>query len=224
MNRIFLSSVVITSAAAWYGTQASAAECDFTKVAGTCQGMITVKNAKDAKPQHTADVTIHSSAPSCSKIAYIFENAPHQTVVKDGNKLLQSIKGAAPIASRSFKVESCTAYVDKARPAERKPALKKERMNPRFFEGRWTGTVAPKENVELTIDVKGSRATGQTVSGSHTVKFTNGAISGDKLTYTFVDWSMGGIVTVTLTRASDDSIKYSAGARGILTRKKGWWR
>lgn len=93
--------------------------------------------------------------------------------------------------------------------------------NPKFFEGRWSGSVGMmmmSSQIQLNIRVNGTSASGRSVSPHDSVEFSDGRISGNSMTYSFAQPMGGGRVSVTLTRISDNTIKYSGGFSGTLTR------
>ncbi|MCS4088459.1 hypothetical protein [Rhizobium sp. BK176] len=90
-----------------------AAECNFDKPVGACQGSIHIQSTGGSKPSYSAEIVVRSSAPSCSKVEYYLDNTPQVTVIR-GNSEPESLSGTAPISKKSLKVARCTAYEDLA--------------------------------------------------------------------------------------------------------------
>lgn len=87
-------------------------ECNFDKRVGSCTGTIRVNNTSGSKGNYAAEITVSSSAPSCSKVEYYLDNTPHTTVLKAGNSSGESVYGTSPISRKSFSVDKCTTYAN----------------------------------------------------------------------------------------------------------------
>ncbi|MCS4089327.1 hypothetical protein [Rhizobium sp. BK176] len=221
MIRVFLSFATVAIGLAGVGG-ASAADCDFSKPVGSCKGTITLNSAKGSKPNYSAEFTVRSSAPSCSKVEYYIDNTPHQTVFKSESSDRDSTFGTSPITKRSFQVEKCTAYLDRDQVNGGTKLDRSSAAGPSFFQGRWSGRVSMlvfSSSLELTISVNGNRASGRSVGDKDSIQFTDGSISGGRLTYSFPEPASGKTVNVTLTKISDNTIRYSGGFSGVLTRQ-----
>jgi hypothetical protein len=219
MFRLFVPILLAVNGLAL--SHAVAADCDFKKVVGTCKGSITVDSTKGSKPNYSAEITVRSSAPTCSKVEYFIDNTPHQTVLKGGNADRESTFGSSPISKKSFEISRCTAYLDKDNGGQ-KDTGKSAAVGPQFFEGRWRGRVSMlvfSDSIELTINVNGTRASGRSVATKDSIEFSDGSISGGRMTYSFHEPINGDTVNVTLTRVSDNTIRYSGGFSGTLTRQ-----
>jgi hypothetical protein len=223
MTRLLLNTLLATTGFLCVGAEASATDCDFSKPAGTCRGKITIDSTSGSKPSYSAEYTITSSAATCSKVEYYIDNTPHQTVLKGRNSDQDSTFGTSPITKRDFKVKKCTAYVDRDADGGKGDVGKSSaKAGPAFFGGHWSGRVSMllfSSSMTLTIAVNGTHASGRSVGDNDSIEFDNGSINGGKLTYSFREPEGDSIVNVTLTRISDNTIRYSGGFSGTLTRQ-----
>lgn len=95
-------------------TSVYAAECNFDKPIGGCQGSIEVTSSGGSKPSYSAEIVVRSSVPSCSKVEFRHDATPQTTVLRGGNSDVESLFGTSPISKRNLKVLRCTAYEDRA--------------------------------------------------------------------------------------------------------------
>lgn len=93
---------------------ALSADCDFDKPIGGCQARITIDSKAGSNGSYSAEVTVQSSAPSCSKVQFFIDNTPHTTVIKSGNIEGESVFGTRPISEKNLRILNCTAFVDRA--------------------------------------------------------------------------------------------------------------
>lgn len=98
---------VCLTAAPVYG-----AECNFDKPIGGCQARISIDSTSGSKGSYSAEATVRSSAPSCSKVEYFVDSTPYTTVIKSGTSESESFFGTNPISKKSLKVLRCTAFED----------------------------------------------------------------------------------------------------------------
>jgi hypothetical protein len=85
-------------------------ECNFDKRVGSCTGTIRVISTSGSKGSYAAEITMKSSASSCSKVEYYLENTPYTSIIKVGNSVGESVFGTKPITKKSFSVDKCTTY------------------------------------------------------------------------------------------------------------------
>ncbi|MBY3151316.1 hypothetical protein HFO56_02805 [Rhizobium laguerreae] len=85
-------------------------ECNFDKRVGSCKGTVRVNSTSGSEGNYAAEITVSSSAPSCSKVEYYLDNTPYQTVLKAANSSGESVYGTSPISKKSFSVDKCTTY------------------------------------------------------------------------------------------------------------------
>jgi hypothetical protein len=107
--RVFL----LTSAFIILSGSAYASDCDFDKPQGSCTGTISVDSTGGSRPSYSAEITVRSSAPSCSKVEYLVGSAPQTTILRGNGSEHESLFGTSPISESQLQVERCTAYLDK---------------------------------------------------------------------------------------------------------------
>ncbi|WP_104666931.1 hypothetical protein [Ensifer adhaerens] len=199
-----------------------AAECDFQKPIGSCRGRITLDKIGGSKPSYSAEITVRSSAASCSKVEYYLDNTPHSTVLKNSSSAHESLFDAKPITRKNIQIERCTRYAEVPADAGRDSA-----SGPEFFRGHWSGSAGIlvfRGPVEVTIkSVSGNRASGFTYfprDGSR--EEIVGTINGNALSYSYTNEL--GTMHITLTRNGPNSLGYrgvddAAVITGSLTRR-----
>ena len=107
------AAVVLSSIAALLlslVSPASAADCNFDKPVGTCTASIVVRKSTGSKPSFAAEITIQSSAPSCSKVEWYLDNTPHQPILRSTSADDDSVFGTSPISAKNFSVSRCTTF------------------------------------------------------------------------------------------------------------------
>lgn len=88
-------------------------ECDFEKPIGGCTARIKLLSASGSKPSYRAEISVHSSAPRCSKVEWYLDSTPHSTILKSTNSDTDSIFGTSPITGKNISVQRCTIYAEK---------------------------------------------------------------------------------------------------------------
>lgn len=99
--------------AAGYSTAATAAECDFDKPVGSCTAQYKILSTSGSKPSFRAEISVHSSAPRCSKVEWYLDSTPHSTVLKAANSDTDSVFGTSPITAARISIQKCTVYAEK---------------------------------------------------------------------------------------------------------------
>lgn len=193
------------------------AECDFQKPIGGCQARITIDSTSGSKGSYSAEVTVRSSAPSCSKVEYFIDNTPHTTVLKNKNSEEESLFGTEKITKRSIDVRNCTAY---ANTQDNGQTNGHASNGAEFFRGHWTGSAGIllfRGPVEVTIErIDGDRATGFTFfPGDGTTEQVDGVIRNGTLSYSYTDLEH---MKITLTKKGPNTISYrGVGEGGTVT-------
>jgi hypothetical protein len=85
-------------------------ECNFDKRVGSCKGTIRVNSTSGSKGNYAAEITVSSSAPSCSKVEYYLDSTPYTTILKAGSSDVESVFGTSKITKKSFSVGTCSTY------------------------------------------------------------------------------------------------------------------
>jgi hypothetical protein len=85
-------------------------ECNFDKRIGSCKGTIRVDSTSGSKGNYAAEITVSSSAPSCSKVEYYLDSTPYTTVLKAGSSSGESVFGTSKITKKNFSVDKCSTY------------------------------------------------------------------------------------------------------------------
>lgn len=218
-RRILSSGVSVLTAllAALSMPSPARAECDFQKPIGSCNARITIDSVSGSKGSYSAEVTVRSSAPSCSKVEYLIDNTPHTTVLKNKNSEAESLFGTEKITKRSIDIQKCTAYAD-AR--ENNRTDDQASNSAEFFRGHWTGSAGIllfRGPVEVTIErIEGDRATGFTFfPGDGSTEQVDGVIRNGTLSYSYTDLEH---MKITLTKKGPNTVSYrGVGEGGTVT-------
>ncbi|MER9412364.1 hypothetical protein [Mesorhizobium sp. M0589] len=92
---------------------AIAADCDFNQKIGSCAGTIEVLSTSGSKKSYAAELMIHSSAATCSRVEYYVNSTPYRTVLGGSNSEPESLSSTSPIQPKDVSVGRCTAYLDR---------------------------------------------------------------------------------------------------------------
>lgn len=192
-----------------------AADCDFDKPIGKCTAQISIDRAGGSKPSYSAEITVRSSAGSCSKVEYYLDNTPQVTIIRNAGSESESLFGTRPITKKSIAVKRCTAYGKSKGSA----GNDKQAAGPEFFEGRWQGSVGMlliRATLVLDLNVNGNRVTG-TATAPHNGEtyLIDGTVAGGVLSYTYAQPIGGALATVRITRKSANSISYAGSGDGV---------
>jgi hypothetical protein len=86
---------------------ASAADCDCQTVVANCSGAIEFVRGYGSSKNYGAEIKVHSSAPSCSKVEYFVDSTPYQTILINRNEESESLFGTSPITEKNIKYSAC---------------------------------------------------------------------------------------------------------------------
>lgn len=202
----------------------AAAECDFYTPTGQCQATIQLLSTGGSKPSYTAEISVRSSASSCSKVEYYLDNTPHTTVLGNRNSTQESLFGTKPITRKGIEVAGCTVY------AEISGGHAKD-IGTSLLNGTWAGPLPIviagqyKRNLSAVVSLKvdGGRLTGTHKEGKSTNSIS-GAVNGNAATYTISEGDIS--VTYDVSVTSDGSLAVSSVTndggivgRGVLPRQ-----
>lgn len=202
-------------------SSANAASCNFSKPIGSCKGTISIDSTKGSKGNYSAEATVRSSSPTCSKVEYLIDNTPNQTILKSGNSDSESLFGTSPVTKKTVKVTKCTAYEDRDSGASKNGGdTAAVPAGPKFFNGTWEGQVGMmflKAGMTLTMNVSGSSVTGgsHAHNGTGDYQIRNGRVSGNRVTFDYAQPMGGETASVVITQKSANSIEYVGSGQGI---------
>lgn len=77
------------------------------KIVGSCMASIEFVKSFDSKPSYGAEIIVHSSESTCSKVEYYLDNTPYQTVLVSRQSEPESLFGSSPIKEKNVKLSSC---------------------------------------------------------------------------------------------------------------------
>lgn len=211
-HAIIMAAYLLSSASvAW------AVDCDFTKRIGGCTGRVEILSTSGSKPSFAAEIIVHSSAKTCSKVDYYLDNTPQRTALKARSAEPESVFSTRPISKKNFKIESCSVYLD--RDDSRQNKGQQDAMSPKFFEGTWSGSIGwlmVSAPMTLHLVVNGNSVTGgSSAPNGQSYEIDGGRVSGNVVTYTYQQPDGDGKASVRITRKSANSISYAASASGI---------
>ena len=210
MNISWFAAASLASLAA----SSAFAECDFDKPVGRCEGSISVDSSGGSKPSFSAEITVKSTAPQCSKVAYFLDNTPHTTVLRNSSSDGESLSSTKPISKKNITVEKCTTYAIKGASG----SAKDTQAQVGSFSGRWYGSVGMlllRAGLTLDIKVNGTNATGVASSANDPDIPFNGIIRGNSMSYKYRQPIGGDPADVVLTLKADGSMSYVGRGNGI---------
>lgn len=106
------SRTIIVGAIFWMLTSAASAECDFDKPISGCRATITIDSTSGSKGSYSAEITVKSSAGSCSKVEYYLDNTPQTAIIRSAKLEQESLFGTKPIKKSDISVSRCTKYAE----------------------------------------------------------------------------------------------------------------
>ncbi|MBP2235249.1 hypothetical protein J2Z31_001741 [Sinorhizobium kostiense] len=189
--------------------------CDFDQPTGACRGSISIDSVSGSKGSYSAELTVKSSAGSCSKVEYYLDNTPQVTVIRNAGSESESVFGTRPITRKSLAVKKCTSYAK----SKGSGGNDKQAAGPKFFEGRWQGSVGMlliRATLVLDLSVDGNRVTGTATAPHNGETYSiDGTVTGGVLSYTYAQPIGGAPATVRITKKSANSISYAGSGDGI---------
>ena len=179
------------------------ADCDCQQRVGTCTGAINFVKGFGSSPSYGAEIEVYSSVKQCSKVEYLVDNTPYQTILSNKNKDTESLFGTKPITQESVKYTGC--YVCKNTDVKDNSSSKNTSNSP--FEGTW---VAKDKNImgfenstTYKISVANNVLSGS-YSGTNGSGNLTGSVNGNKAVV-----KCSGCFTVTWNLIDDRTVKYS---------------
>lgn len=119
------------------GSNVLAYECNFERKIGECRGVIEFVKGYGSKPSFAAEFIVHSSAPRCSKVEYLIDNTPNQTILKNANQAAESTFGTSPISANSIIYTACSVYESSSSSEKGGSEERNQRLD---FSGSWKGS------------------------------------------------------------------------------------
>lgn len=86
---------------------ASAADCDCQIVVGNCAGAIEFIKSYGSSKSFGAEIIVHSSEASCSKVEYFVDSTPYQTILVNRKEESESLFGTSPISEKNVRYSAC---------------------------------------------------------------------------------------------------------------------
>ncbi|MCS4089298.1 hypothetical protein [Rhizobium sp. BK176] len=150
MNKV--SPLLLAAAAALLpSTSYSASDCDFDKPIGSCTATIDLLSSGGSRPSFSAEISINSSASSCSKVEYFLDSTPQTTILRAGSSGQESLFGTTPITKDTIKVERCTAYENQANgSSEDAQSVKVAKA----LAGRWVSKRSGDDDYDTWYDIR----------------------------------------------------------------------
>jgi hypothetical protein len=206
---------------------AVAQECDCQKVVGRCSGAIDFVRGYGSKPSFGAEIIVHSSEKTCSKVEYYVDDTPYQTLLVNRNQEPESLFGTSPITQKSITYRSCqicsSATQNKSGP---KDVSTQASIPEDGFVGSWKGTgrnsLGFSQQATVTVIATGGgqyRIDEVQVAIMTSSDTGNGTAIGKVLTYQTAGDAVD--CTLTLTSATTASKRCSGhGTSNEITLKK----
>ena len=142
-------------------TTGSAAQCDCQQVVGRCTGAIELTKSFGSAPSYGAEIAIYSSEKICSKVEYLVDSTPYQTVLVNRNKDTDSLFGTSPITRESVRYSAC--FVCKNLEAEAQSEASKAAALRSVESGTWSGyttSLFGKQSATLELSIVDGRVSG----------------------------------------------------------------
>lgn len=181
----------------------SHAACDCQQRVGTCTGAINfVKNFGSA-PSFGAEIEVYSSEKQCSKVEFLVDSTPYQTILTNKNKDSETVFGSKSINPDSIKYTGC--FICKSTDEQVNNISKNSTISP--FEGKWVGVdrniMGFKHTSTYDVSVKNN-----IISGYFDGNGNSGPISGTISGNTAII-QCSNCFTIKWTLIDDKTIKYS---------------
>ncbi|WP_409313656.1 hypothetical protein [Pseudomonas putida] len=179
------------------GDLAWAADCDCQRVVGSCLGSIEFVKAYGSKPSFGADLVVHSSEKVCSKIEFLVNSTPYQTILVNKNSEPESVFGTSPISSKNIAFQSCKVCASKPGGSDPQPTGGAASGASNFdLTGRWTSNqVCSYGSGTSEFDVQHDRTTGRITGKLSNATIDSGSIEGTSIHITASHW-LGNQVTM----------------------------
>lgn len=202
---------------ALFSTSTPAQQCDCQKVVGQCRGAIQFVRGFGSAPSFGAEIVVHSSERICSKVEYLVDGTPYQTLLVNRQKESESLFGTSPIGESSITYNACYICASSAKAPDASTSETQRAGTPSPFQGVWSGSVRwllISADITYNISISEGRATGTSTSRGATVQIRDGVVNGDTLTYSFTgtDGSAG---TGTIRLIGEGKANVSVGGLGI---------
>jgi hypothetical protein len=184
MKRLLLLGFVLNTSMAF------ANQCDCQKIVGQCKGAIEFVKEYGTKPNFGAEIIVHSSEKSCSKVEYYVDSSPYQTLLVNTREVTESLFGTSPISKKSVLYERCVVCANAGKTTQSSSATSEKNSQ---FQGTWVGggrnSFGFKQEHRLVIQASGSKASlSTTASGwgwSNSSQTDDGVIQGQLLKFSW---------------------------------------
>lgn len=193
--------------------QALAYQCDCQQVVGRCTGAVELIRSFGSRPSYGAEIAVYSSEKTCSKVEYLIDSTPNQTVLVNKNRDTENIFGTSPITTRNIRYLSCSICrnVDTAAlPSGTNRPGTADRTSP--FTGTWIGRERNifgfTNTTTVILSIHGNRVSGtwQTSASSTPPSQVTGTVNGNTIN---VSISPDGFDNVIMRLTSQNNLEYS---------------
>ena len=214
MKRLMLLGLLLNT------SESFAEQCDCQKVIGQCKGAIEFVRSYGSKPNFGAEIIVHSSENSCSKIEYFVDSTPYQTLLVNKQQASESLFGTSPISKSNVLYERCVICASKTN-----QALSGTSEQSSQFQGTWVGggrnSFGFKQEHRLIIQPSGSKASLTTTSSgwgwSNSSETDDGIIQGQRMTFSWPLDNGNGRNNCDLTLKSASTGIYECHAQGGMS-------
>lgn len=165
----------------------AADECDCSVVVGKCSGAVEFIKGYGSNKNYGAEIMVHSSERSCSKVDYYVDNTPYSTILKNKTSEVESLFGTSPIKSKNVTFNAC--YVCKktqSNTSTGNPASNAIKDVDKFV-GTWSGERKTSLGFSASQTIRVEKVTDDTVNMAITVGRDNyqgrGKVQGNILTF-----------------------------------------
>lgn len=197
-------------------------QCDCQKNVGQCKGAIEFVRGYGTKPNFGAEIIVHSSENSCSKVEYYVDSTPYQTVLVNTKQESESLFGTSPISKKNVIYERCVVCANASKTAQSTSGASDQSSR---FQGTWVGggrnSFGFKQEHRLVIQASGSKASlSTTASGwgwSNASQTDDGVIQGQRLTFSWPLDNGSGRNDCDLTLKSPTTGMYECHAQGGMS-------
>lgn len=112
-------------------------QCDCQQIVGKCTGAVELTKTFGSAPSYGAELAVYSSEKVCSKVEFLVDSTPYQTILVNRNKDTESVFGTAPISPQSVRYSTCSICANTEASRDNRKPDSRTTLSP--VAGTWSG-------------------------------------------------------------------------------------
>lgn len=165
----------------------AANDCDCSVVVGKCLGAVEFIKGYGSNKNYGAEIMVHSSELSCSKVDYYVDNTPYSTILKNKTSGVESLFGTSPIKSKNITFSTCSVCKKKQSDTSNGNPASRAMKDIDKFVGTWSGERKTSLGFSASQSILVEKLSDDTVNMAITVGRDNyqgrGKVQGNILTF-----------------------------------------